>query len=100
MIQLMEGIVMCFILLIYCTAGIANGPVGLVVLYEDDVQARVVELELTKRESQKKLYYFLYCTVSAIGYIDTCNGLWNQRCNRILGWLLADDGDFSDHGPV
>ena len=44
MILLMEGIVMCFILLLICVIGIANGPVGLVVFYEQDVQDRVVEL--------------------------------------------------------
>ena len=41
---------MCFLLLIVCVTGIANGPVGLVVLYEDDVQSRVVELGLTTKE--------------------------------------------------
>ena len=56
MILIMEGIVMCFILLIYCAVGIANGPVGLVVLYEDDVQARVVELGLTTKEKIKKSF--------------------------------------------
>ena len=28
---ILEGIVMCFVLLIICVIGIANGPVGLVV---------------------------------------------------------------------
>ena len=56
MILIMEAIVMCFILLIYCAVGIANGPVGLVVLYEDDVQARVVELGLTTKEKIKKSF--------------------------------------------
>ena len=50
MILLIEGIVMCFVLLIVCVVGIANGPVGLVLLYEDDVQQRVVELGLTTKE--------------------------------------------------
>lgn len=58
MILIMEGIVMCFILLFYCAVGIANGPVGLVVLYEDDVQARVVELGLTTKEKIKKSFIF------------------------------------------
>lgn len=34
MIILFESIVMCFILLIICVIGIANGPVGLVTFYE------------------------------------------------------------------
>ena len=32
MILIIEGIVMCFVLLIICVIGIANGPVGLVIL--------------------------------------------------------------------
>lgn len=54
MIILLEGIVMCFLLLITCVIGIANGPVGLVVLYEKDVQDRVVELGYTTKEKIKK----------------------------------------------
>lgn len=54
MIFLMEGIVMCFVLLIICVIGIANGPVGLVVFYEQDVQDRVVELVYTTKEKIKK----------------------------------------------
>jgi len=47
---LLEGIVMCFVLLAVCVVGIANGPVGLVSFYEPEVQERVVELGLTTRE--------------------------------------------------
>ena len=56
MILLVEGIVMCFMLLLVCVVGIANGPVGLVLLYEKDVQQRVVELGLTSEETIKKNY--------------------------------------------
>lgn len=56
MILLMEGIVMCFALLIVCVIGIANGPVGLVVLYEEDVQQKVVELGYTTRERIQKSF--------------------------------------------
>lgn len=34
MVIVLEGLVMCFILLIICVIGIANGPVGMVVFYE------------------------------------------------------------------
>lgn len=54
---LFEGIVMCFWLLIICVIGIANGPVGLVVFYEKDVQERVVELGYTTKEKIKKLHF-------------------------------------------
>lgn len=86
MILLMEGIVMCFILLIYCTVGIANGPVGLVVLYEDDVQARVVELGLTTKEKIKKrfiiscivLFLPLVTLIPAFVYgINGATGFWD-----------------------
>ena len=55
MIILIEGIVMCFLLLITCVIGIANGPVGLVVLYEKDVQDRVVELGSRSRYTRYTL---------------------------------------------
>ena len=51
---LIEGIVMCFLLLIICVVGIANGPVGLVVFYEQEVKDRVVELGLTTKEKIQK----------------------------------------------
>ena len=54
MLILLEGFVMCFILLLICVIGIANGPVGLVVFYEKDVQDRVVELGYTTKEKIKK----------------------------------------------
>lgn len=54
MIILLEGLVMAFWLLLICVVGIANGPVGLVVFYEQDVQDRAVELGLTTKEKIQK----------------------------------------------
>ena len=54
MILIVEGIAMCFVLLLICVIGIANGPVGLVVFYEQDVKDRVVELCLTTKEKIRK----------------------------------------------
>lgn len=52
---LIEGIVLCFLLLIICVVGIANGPLGLVVFYEPDVQKRVVELGyITEKEIKRR----------------------------------------------
>ena len=45
---------MCFLLLMVCVIGIADSPVGLVVLYEEEVQNRVVELGYTTREKLRK----------------------------------------------
>lgn len=49
MLVLLEGIVMCFVLLVVCVVDIANGPVGLVTFYEPEVQERAIELGLTTR---------------------------------------------------
>ncbi len=54
MLVVLEGIVMCFVLLFVCVVGIANGPVGLVTFYEPEVQDRVIELGLTTRERIKR----------------------------------------------
>ena len=47
---IIEGLVMCFILLLICVIGIANGPVGLVIFYEQEVKDRVIELGLTTKD--------------------------------------------------
>ena len=54
MLLVIEGLVMCFVLLLICVIGIANGPVGLVVFYEQEVKDRVVTLGLTTRDRIKK----------------------------------------------
>ncbi len=56
MLILIESLAMCFILLIICVIGIANGPVGCVYFYEPEVQQKVVELGLTTKEKIKKDY--------------------------------------------
>lgn len=99
MILILEAIVMCFILLLYCAVGIANGPVGLVVLYEEDVQARVVELGLTTKEKIKKSFIvscivlflplvtltpaFVYGINGATGFWD---GFWQML---VILWIMG-----------
>lgn len=51
---IIEGIGACFILLLVCVVGISNGAVGLVHLYEKDVQERVIKLGLTNAEKIKR----------------------------------------------
>ncbi len=86
MLILLEGLAMCFLLLIVCVIGIANGPVGLVVLYEKDVQDRVVELGLTTKAKLKRRFVItslalfvpefvlvpimVYCFNGAVGFWD------------------------------
>jgi len=50
----MEGIVLCFILLMFCVIGISNGPEKFTVFYEKDVQDRAIELGYTTKEQIKK----------------------------------------------
>ena len=47
----LEGIAMCFVLLIICVVGIADGPVGMVFFYEKEVQDKAIELGLITRET-------------------------------------------------
>ena len=55
MLIILEGLVMALWLLIICVVGVANdGPVGLVVFYEKEVQDRVIELGLTTQEKIKR----------------------------------------------
>lgn len=54
MIILMEGIVLCFILLIFCVIGIANGPEKFTVFYEKDVQDKAIKLGYTTKKTIKK----------------------------------------------
>lgn len=54
MLIILEGLIMCFWLLLICVVGIANGPVGLVIFYEQDVKDRVVKCGLTTAERIKK----------------------------------------------
>ena len=54
MLIIMEGIVLCFILLIFCVIGIANGPEKFTVFYEKDVQDKAIELGYTTKKSIKK----------------------------------------------
>ncbi len=85
MLIILEGLVMCLFLLLFCVIGIANGSVGLVVMYEKDVQDRVIELGLTTKAKIKKsliisfaaLYLPYIFIVPAMVYgINGANGFW------------------------
>ena len=54
MLILMEGIVLCFILLIFCVVGIANGPEKFTIFYEKDVQEKAIKLGYTTKKDIKK----------------------------------------------
>ncbi len=54
MLIILEGIVLCFILLLFCVIGISNGPERFTVFYEKDVQNRAIELGYTTKAQIKK----------------------------------------------
>ena len=59
---IIEGLVVCFIVLMACVVGISNGAVNLVYLYEKEVQDKVVEMGLITREKIKrnKMLFMLF----------------------------------------
>jgi len=99
MIIILEGLVMCFLLLIVCVIGIANGPVGLVVLYEKDVQDRVVELGYTTKKKIKKSFIitsialFLPIIILVpfmVYYINGVSGFWDGFWQMtIILWIAG-----------
>ena len=60
---LIEGIVMCFLLLLTLVVGIANGPQGMVVMYEKDVQERTIELGLTTKKKMRRTFVVTFMTL-------------------------------------
>ena len=62
MLILIEGIVVCFILLMVCVLVLKDGPEKCAVFHEEDVKKRVVELGYIKEEELKKRF-----TLSGIG---------------------------------
>ena len=64
---------MCFVLLIICVVGIANGPVGMVFFYEKEVQDKAVELELTTREMiNKRTLPILFSPILFFSDLSSC----------------------------
>ena len=54
MLIIIEGIVLCFILLIFCVIGISNGPEKFTVFYEKNVQDKAISLGYTTKKEIKK----------------------------------------------
>lgn len=86
MLILLESIAMCFLLLIICVVGIANGPVGSVYFYEQEVQEKVVELGLTTKEKIKNGYTIagialfvpiLLFVPAMVYFINGARGFWD-----------------------
>ena len=101
MLLVIEGIVMCFVLLLICVIGIVNGPVGLVVFYEQEVKDRVVALGLTTRDRIKKisaitvtallvpmLILVPYMVYGINGVSDFRNGFWQMLVILMIAGLF------------
>lgn len=86
---LIEGLVLGALLVLICAVGIRNGAVGMVHLYEPEVQARCVELGLTTFEKIKHnsiafkavclpgyIAYVLVCVYAVNGARDFVTGFW------------------------
>lgn len=56
---IIESVVMCFLLLLPLVVGISNGPERMVVLYEKDVQERMIELGVTTKKKIKNSFIIL-----------------------------------------
>ena len=108
---IIEGLGLGFLLYLICAIGIRNGAVGMVFLYDQKVQDRVVELGLTTREDIRKrgvrfrslclpgyLIYVLVCVYFINGARGFWAGFWQgfvstARCNLHLDTLRGR----SDH---
>ena len=95
---LIEGIVMCFMLLIICVVGKANGPVGLVVFYEQEVKDRVVALGLTTKEKIQKtsiitviaLFVPMIVLVPLMVYgINGAKGFWDGYWQMLVILMIS-----------
>ena len=74
---IIEGLVACFLLLLPCVIGIANGPVNMVFFYDKQVQDRAVENGLISEEKIRQNYnrfklfgilpYFVFVVASVYG---------------------------------
>ena len=83
---IIEGLVVCFIVLMACVVGISNGAVNLVFLYEKEVQDKVVEIGLITREKiqRNKMLFLIFgmlpCwvfMVYAVYFINGARGFWD-----------------------
>ena len=85
MMIIIEGIVVCFIVLLGCEIGVANGPQGMLFLYEKDVKDRVYqsglisEKEMIRNAKRFKLIglgaIMVFLLVAVYG-INGARGFW------------------------
>ena len=93
MLIIIEGIVLCFILLVFCVIGIANGPEKFTVFYEKDVQDKAIKLGYTTKKELKKqtiisiLVLYLPCFILVpvmVCYINGATEFWSIFFQSLL----------------
>lgn len=98
MLLIVEGLVMCFLMLLVCVVGIANGPANCVFFYEKDVQEKVVELGLTTKEKIKRDYLvagialfipLLFLMPAMVYFINGARG-FEESFYQLLVLLMID----------
>ncbi len=88
---LIEGLILGILLVLICAVGIRKGAVGMVHLYEPEVQARCVELGLTTFEKIKhnSLVFKAVCLPGYIAYVLVCVYAINGARDFVTGfWQL------------
>lgn len=88
---LIEGLVLGVLLASICAVGIRKGAVGMVHLYEPEVQARCVELGLTTFEKIKhnSIVFKAVCLPGYIAYVLVCVYAVNGARDFVTGfWQL------------
>ena len=103
-----EGLVLGFLLYLICAIGIRNGAVGMVHLYDQKVQERVIALGLTTRDEIRKrsvrfkglclpgyLIYVLLCVYAVNGARGFWPGFWQGlvilSIMNLIDRFLIDD---------
>ena len=93
MLILMEGIVLSFILLLFCVVGIANGPEKFTIFYEKNVQEKAIKLGYTTKKEIKRqtiisiIVLYLPCFVLVplmVCYINGAKEFWNIFIQSLL----------------
>ena len=89
MLILMEGIVLCFILLMFCVIGIANGPekIYCVLRKEGSRKSNKIRIYYSKRNKETN-HYINYSFILALFYSCAIDGLLYKWCQESLEIFL------------
>ena len=71
---ILEGLGLGFLLYLICAIGIRNGAIGMVHLYDQKVQERVIQLGMTTQEAIQKrgVLFRSLCLPAYMAYVLVC----------------------------